>query len=94
MKITVDELLTLGSSINLIDIRDENNYLKGHIPGAKNITSLELLYHPDKYLNFNQTYYFYCDVGYLSEDLCMRLKMMGYHVVSVVGGYHNYLFKR
>lgn len=93
MKITVDELLKLNS-IHLIDIRDKESYLKGHIPGASHIVSSELIYTPEKYLDFNQTYYLYCDVGYISEDVCMRLRMKGYHVISIIGGYKNYLFKR
>ena len=94
MKITVDELLSLKKPIFLIDIRDVDSYQKGHIPGAKNIVSSELIYHPSTYLDFNHTYYIYCDVGYLSEDVCMRLRMRGYRAISILGGYKNYLFKR
>ncbi len=94
MKITVDELLKKIGSIYLIDIRDSDSYLKGHIPGAKNIISSELIYHPEKYLDFDKEYYLYCDVGYISEDVCMRLRMKGYHAISIIGGYKNYLFKR
>ena len=32
MKITVDELLQKLGSIHLIDIRDKESYLEGHIP--------------------------------------------------------------
>jgi len=94
LKITVDELLSLKKPIFLIDIRDVDSYQKGHIPGAKNIVSSELIYHPSTYLDFNHTYYIYCDVGYLSEDVCMRLRMRGYRAISILGGYQNYLFKR
>ena len=94
MKITVDELLKNLGSIYLIDIRDAKSYLDGHIPGAKNIVSSELIYHSEKYLDYNKTYYLYCDVGYISEDVCMRLRMKGYHAISIIGGYKNYLFKR
>ena len=94
MKITVDELLSLKKPINLIDIRDYDSYLQGHIPGAKNIISSELLYHTSVYLDFQSTYYVYCDVGYISEDICRRLSMRGYHVISIIGGYQNYLLKK
>lgn len=94
MKITVDELFSLQKPIYLIDIRDSDSYHQGHIPGAKNVVSSELIYHPSSYLDFDHTYYIYCDVGYISEDVCMRLRMHGYHVISILGGYQNYLFKK
>ena len=94
MKITVDELLQKLGSIHLIDIRDKESYLEGHIPGAKNIVSSELIYHPNRYLDFDKEYYLYCDVGYISEDVCMRLRMKGYRAISIIVGYKNYLFKR
>ena len=90
----MDELLQKVGSIHLIDIRDKESYLEGHIPGAKNIVSSELIYHPNRYLDFDKEYYLYCDVGYISEDVCMRLRMKGYRVISIIGGYKNYLFKR
>ena len=85
MKITVDELLQKLGSIHLIDIRDKESYLEGHIPGAKNIVSSELIYHPNRYLDFDKEYYLYCDVGYISEDVCMRLRMKGYRAISIIG---------
>lgn len=94
MKITIDELLQISTPIHLIDIRDNESYLKGHIKGAINIISSELIYHPTKYLDFKNTYYLYCDVGYISEDVAMRLRMQGYHTISIIGGYNNYLFKK
>ena len=94
MKITVDELLSLKQPIYLIDIRDYDSYYNGHIPGAQNIISSELLYHTSSYLDFQFTYYIYCDVGYISEDVCRKLRMRGYRVISIIGGYQNYLLKK
>lgn len=94
MKITFDEFFSIAGSGILLDIRDEESYLAGHVPGAKNIKSSELLYHASNYLNYSDQYYLYCDVGYISEDLCKRLTMQGYHVFSIIGGYRNYLLSR
>ena len=94
MKITVDELLSFKGKICLIDIRDQESYDKDHIPGAKNISSSELIYHPSLYLDYHNTYYIYCDIGYISEDVCRKLSMRGYHVISIIGGYQNYLLKK
>lgn len=94
MKITVDELLSLPGNIHLIDIRSRELYLKGHIPGSIHIVSSELIYHPGRYLNRNVTYYLYCDVGYISEDVCRKLRMQGYQAISIIGGYQNYLLRK
>lgn len=93
MKISVQELLSLNSII-VIDIRDLESYQKGHIPGAKHIISSELLYHPSLYLQRNVKYCLYCDVGYISEDVCRRLRVQGYQTFSLLGGYRNYLLCR
>ncbi len=93
MKITFSDFFTMTDKGILIDIRDKESFLAGHVPGAKNILSSELLYHTNTYLNYQDTYYLYCDVGYISDDLCKRLRMQGYHVFSIVGGYQNYLLR-
>ncbi len=96
MKITVEELLALAmkEDIHVIDIRSREEYLEGHIPNSIHIVSSELIYHPSKYLYRNVTYYLYCDVGYISEDVCRRLTMQGYRAISIIGGYQNYLLRR
>ena len=85
MNITFRDFFSLPSKGVLIDIRDKESYLQGHVPGAQNIISSELLYH------YKDIYYLYCDVGYISADVCKRLRMQGYHVFSIIGGYQNYL---
>lgn len=93
MKITFTDFFSMPNKGVLIDIRDKESYLQGHVPGSKNIISSDLLYHASSYLNYNDTYYLYCDVGYISDDLCKKLRMQGYHVYSIVGGYQNYLLR-
>lgn len=93
MKVTFNEFFSISDQGVLVDIRDYDSYLQGHVPGAKNILGSELLYHASSYLNYDDTYYLYCDVGYISDALCKRLRMQGYHVFSIVGGYQNYLLR-
>ncbi len=93
MNITFRDFFSLPSKGVLIDIRDKESYLQGHVPGAQNIISSELLYHANSYLNYKDIYYLYCDVGYISADVCKRLRMQGYHVFSIIGGYQNYLLR-
>lgn len=95
MKVTIDELLSLNNSkVIIVDVRDKESFLKGHIPGAVNIYSAELLNNFSNYLDYDKTYYLYCDVGYISSDLAFKLAVFGYKVFSVIGGYKSYLCKR
>jgi len=88
--IEVSELLN-KTNLNIIDIRDSYNYNKGHIPTAINIPENKLLFMPNNYLNFKETYYIYCKNGSRSRHIVNTLKQQGYHVVNVNGGYNNYL---
>ncbi len=77
----------------IIDIRDKSRYMMGHIKNAVSIPFLELSLHPEKYLNFDNTYYLYCDTGSRSYLLVSYLNQMGYHCVNLDGGYSNYLLR-
>ena len=45
--ININDLLNIKNA-NIIDIRNNFSYMKGHIPGAINITSQELLFNPER----------------------------------------------
>ena len=91
--IGIDELLNMNNTI-IIDIRNNNSYIKSHMPGAINIEERELLTNYDKYLNYDNTYYLYCFSGIRSSILTKKLNRMGYHTVNVEGGFYHYLLKR
>ena len=84
-------------NININDLLNINNaniiYMKGHIPGAINITSQELLFNPERYLNRNKAYYIYCDSGSRSKVIVNELNNLGYNTINVLGGYNSYLFR-
>ena len=82
------------NSSNIIDIRDRNSYVMGHIPQAINIEEYDLLFNTNKYLNKNSIYYIYCDLGNRSGQLAMKLRKDGYNVINIEGGYHNYLLRK
>lgn len=81
----------LNSNLNIIDIRDKQAYIKGHIYNARNIAMNLLINMPERYLNKNEKYYIYCSSGYKSQKCCKLLSMIGYNVVNVVGGYDKYI---
>lgn len=75
----------------LIDIRDKYEYILGHIKKAINIPYQYVLTFPDKYLDFDSTYYIYCDCGRKSNKLVNYLKELGYKVIDLIGGYNTYI---
>lgn len=93
MHITINELLN-KKNINIIDIRDSYKYNLGHISGAINIPYLELLSGSNRYLSKNNIYYLYCDYGNISKMVVNKLNVIGYKLISIDGGYNNYLLRK
>ncbi len=70
----------------IIDLRDEDAYAKGHVTGAWNIRYEDL----DKYRRRFQQYdrvVLYCDHGSHSLMAAKQLARKGIHAVSILGGY-------
>lgn len=84
------EAKKLRSEYNIIDIRSNNEYKKGHIYNAINIPKEELLLNFNKYLSKNITYYIYCQFGNKSKEVCNKLNNLGYDVINVYGGYSSF----
>ncbi len=80
----------MGDIMNLIDIRDKEDYMNNNINGSINIPRLKLLNDPSMYLNKNKTYYIICDMGVLSESTSKILNALGYKCISVKGGIKEY----
>ena len=85
------DLKGLLGRINIIDIRKSYLYNIGNIPTSINIPSNFLLMDPSRYLDKEQEYYIYCTQGIESTSVCNKLSSLGYNVVNVLGGYHDYL---
>lgn len=88
--ISVSELKRLGN-VNLIDIRNVEQYNNNHIGNAVNISSNQLLINPDKYLNKSSRYYIYCQKGIQSRKLCQILTNKGFNVINIQGGYEAWI---
>lgn len=91
--ISVNELDTILNEINLIDIREPNEYSQGHITKARNIPMGQLLTNPGQYLNKNQRYYIICQSGGRSQRATSVLKKAGFDVINVKGGMGSYIGK-
>ena len=91
--ISIKELLKLNN-INIIDIRSIEKYSDNHIENAKSIPMQLLLKEPNKYLNYYDTYYIYCQKGINSVKVCQRLSLQGYKVINIIGGYESWLLQK
>jgi rhodanese-related sulfurtransferase len=72
----------------LIDLREEKEYKKMHIKGAKNIFWLNILDENNlKKLPKDKPIFLICYVGHTSSQVLTLLKLLGYNVVSIKYGY-------
>lgn len=89
--VSVHDLDSKLGEINLIDIREDNEYNDGHVPTAKNVSMGEILKNPEEYLDRSKEYYIICQSGARSSRTCMQLLEEGFNVVNVSGGTGSYL---
>lgn len=92
MNINIEELMAKMKTekLNIIDVRDKFQYEQSHISNAISIPAFYLIHEPTKYLQPNETYYVYCQFGQVSRDVMNNLNSLGYHIINIDGGYHNY----
>ncbi|WP_114571328.1 rhodanese-like domain-containing protein [Exiguobacterium flavidum] len=86
--ITVDELkqkLEAGERLNVVDVREQDEYDAGHIPGVRFLPMSEI---GERYteLQEGETYYIICAAGGRSENVSRFLDQYGYDIVNVQGG--------
>ena len=89
MSISIIELLRLNNPL-IIDIRNNYYYEIGHIKNAISIPYYNLINNYSHYLNKEDTYYLYCDMGEQSYEIAKRLQKLGYKTYSIEGGYLAY----
>ena len=88
-EISINELVKIANP-NIIDIRDNYSYAKGHIKGAQNIPYYSLLINYSIYLDKNNYYYLYCNYGHQSKEISDKLNSYGYHTFYVKEGYLSF----
>ncbi|MDR1018610.1 MAG: rhodanese-like domain-containing protein [Lachnospiraceae bacterium] len=77
----------------LIDVRNPDEYLEGHIPGAYNIPILFFVstvqdVYPDK----NKKYVLYCSIGKKAARAAMVMEKLGYTDISNMGGINDWTY--
>ena len=86
--VTTDELSELDAPI-LIDVRETDEYVSGHVPGAINIPLSELVGRESE-CGLGDTVYVICQAGGRSaracEHLSQQLNLQSVSFVNVLGG--------
>lgn len=79
-------------NVLIIDLRDYEDYKKGHIPSAVNIP-YDSLDNEEGRLKKYELLIFYCDRGHISLMAARDLIKHGYHIKSLYGGIQAYYGK-
>ena len=86
--VTTDELSELDAPI-LIDVREADEYVSGHVPGAINIPLSELVGRESE-CGLGDTVYVICQAGGRSaracEHLSQQLNLQSVSFINVLGG--------
>jgi len=88
----VKQRLDAKDAIKLIDVREDNEWQQGHIPGAMHIGRGVIERDIEKLVpNKNDELVLYCGGGFRSALAAYNLQKMGYtNVVSMDGGVHGW----
>jgi len=91
-QITTEELLKRinnGEEVNIIDVRENAEVLKGKIPGSKNIPLSQLALRKNE-LDQSKKYIVVCQSGNRSKAACGILTSLGIQVEDCIGGMNNW----
>ena len=74
-----------AKTLNLIDVREADEFASGHLPGAINLPLSDFL---ERYgeLDKDKSYHIICRSGARSAQACAFLAGEGYDVINVAGG--------
>lgn len=74
-----------AKTLNLIDVREADEFASGHLPGAINLPLSDFL---ERYgeLDKDKSYHIICRSGARSAQACAFLEEEGYDVTNVAGG--------
>lgn len=101
MKITILEAIKTKYMIDnnkfdlIIDLRNKENYLNGHLPGAINIPINEITDNMDFLESYkNKSIMLYCGIGSQSKSVCKVLALNGFQeLYSLFRGIKEYKYE-
>lgn len=87
------DMMAGGHPLIILDVRDQREFKKGHIPGAVNISRGVLEFKVTKEIpNRDAAILVYCKVGGRGALAAHTLKQMGYkNVVNMAGGWDGWV---
>lgn len=87
------DMIAGGKSLVILDVREQGEFKKGHIPGAINISRGVLEFKVAKeILNRDAAILVYCKVGGRGALAAYTLKQMGYkNILNMAGGWDKWL---
>lgn len=92
-QINISEIDELLGDVELIDVREIDEYEEVALKHSVNIPLHELLDSPEDYLEEDKEYYILCRAGRRSFMAAIELQELGYDVVNVTGGISEYTGK-
>lgn len=81
----LEEKITNGAGIHIIDVREDEEVAQGKIPGAKHIPLGDIPNELAK-MDKQQHYYVVCHSGGRSTAACEYMISQGYDVTNMTGG--------
>ncbi len=90
----VKELLDVGETFPIVDVRTPEEYAEGHIPGAINIPNENIGdTRPEELPELDTPIVIYCRSGRRSEEAANKLLAMGYTFVFDLGGIQDWPYE-
>ena len=84
-EISALELLAIYKDVSVIDVRELDEYVSGHIPGAIHI-ALSTIPVRQNEIDKTKTQYLICEAGGRSGQAGKFLEDQGFEVVNIAGG--------
>lgn len=83
-----EEIFTTPGDYIILDVRRDDEYSEGHIPGAINIANedIDTINKPEMLPDLNQVIYVYCRSGRRSKEASEKLVQLGYTNIIEFGG--------
>jgi len=84
-EISAVELMAIYRNVSVVDVRDHEEYISGHVPGAIHIPlpTIPLRFSE---LDKSKTHYVICEAGGRSAQACTYLSQQGYDVINISDG--------
>ena len=81
----LEQIISQGGNIGLIDVRTEGEHASGHIPNSENINLMGPGFVSKlEFLDKDKAYYVYCASGNRSRTACSQMVSMGFKNVNNV----------